>query len=110
MSDKFRATYGQPGTSTQPLVINAMGVSVTTNASGDGTYTFTTPFPNGLYGFQVTYASNTAPPTVGGVIVQGYGAGSGASDRTKVSLRAYQTSGAVLPSFTIVVNITAFGW
>jgi hypothetical protein len=50
------------------------------------------------------------PPTVGAVIVQGYGAGSGASDRTKVAFRAYQASGAVLPSSSIVVNITAFGW
>jgi hypothetical protein len=70
-----------------------------------------TPFPNGLYGFQITHASNAVPPTVlGMVMVQAYSAASGASDRTKVALRAYQTSGAVLPSSSIVVNITAFGW
>jgi hypothetical protein len=91
-------------------VIHAMGVSVTTNGSGDATYTFPSPFPNGLYGFQITYASNAVPPVLGMVVVQAYSAASGASDRTKVALRAYQTSGAVLPSTTIVVNITAFGY
>lgn len=92
------------------LVQNFMGVAITTNASGDATYTFPTAFPNGLYGFQVTDASNAAPPGLGAIILKAYTSTTGASDRTKVSFRAYQTSGAVLPSTGFTVNITAYGW
>lgn len=111
MTKRFRhAPEGEagPGWAT-PKIINAMGVTITTNVGGDATYTFPTAFPNGLYGFQITEA--TVPAALGAVVIKAYPQASGFSDRTKVAFRAYaSTTGAAIASTAVTVNITAYGW
>lgn len=98
--DGFRTTH-QPG----PIVKHAYNLTVTTNASGDATWTFPAPFPNALLNFQLTEV--TAPGVLGSVVVKGLPA---FSDETGVSFRAYaSTTGAVIASFPVTVNITAWG-
>lgn len=85
-------------------VVNALHLTVATNASGDGTWTFPVAFPNTLLGYQVTECSD--PAALGAVVVKGRQT----SDRTKVVFRAYASStGAALGSTSVTVNITAWG-
>lgn len=89
-----------------PVAKHVFNLTVSTNGAGDATWTFPRPFPQALLSFQITEV--TDPAVLGSVVVKGLPA---ASDATKVSFRAYASStGAVIASFPVTVNITAFGW
>lgn len=102
----MRVRY-EAGTWPQPKVINAMDVLLTTNASGDATWTFPTAFPNTLVGAQIT---PSGPGAVGPFVVKVWPTSSGFTDRTKVAFRVYDMAGAAVPSFTVAVNVTAWGY
>lgn len=105
---KFRTTYGDGYSATRPMVKNAIAQAFTTTAGGDCTYVFPTPFPNALVGVQLTDAST--PGVVGPIVLKMFIPAAGVVDRTQVKFRAYDTAGAVVPSFPINVNITAWGY
>lgn len=89
----------------QPQVKTTIHTTFATNGSGDATWTFPTPFPNTLVGYQITEC--TAPGALGAVVLKGLQS----SDETKVSFRVYASStGAVIASTNVTVNITAYGY
>lgn len=85
--------------------VSRSGVAlVRTNANGDGTVLITDPFPTKLVAAHLT--DITAPAQLGAIILKGT---AGTSSKSRITFRAYQSNGAVLPGQDIAVWYTAFG-
>jgi hypothetical protein len=84
----------------------AGGVStVTTNNNGDFSVILPTPFGTALKSYTMNDA--TDPATLGAVLIK---CTTNSGDKTKLTGRAYNTSGAALNTITIAVVWTAFGY
>jgi hypothetical protein len=85
---------------------HAAGVTViTTNVSGDATITFPVPFGSVLVSANINDAND---PTIFGAVLLKLTYGT--SDNTKITLRAYTTSGTALASQNIAVAWSADGY
>jgi len=102
----FAAAATQPGHAVTKAQLDdriRSGVwNVQTNANGDFTIQLSPAFPSALTGFTLTDAS-------GNLGFVGIKATRGSSDRTKLTGRAFTTSGAVLANTGIAVAFTADG-
>lgn len=78
---------------------------VTTNANGDATIDFPVAFGSVLSSAVITDAN--APTTLGAIILK---LTLGTSDRTRLTFRAYTTSGAPLPNQSIALAWMADGY
>lgn len=86
--------------------MRAAVVSVPTNASGDGTWTFPTPFANAIVNAVAIDAFGTGGG-LGGVFVRYLPS---LSDATKASFRVYSATSAPLQSPGVVLSIIATGY
>ena len=98
---RFRAKY--QGIST----IHGEEISLTTNVNGDINWTFPTPFPTDII---TAHVSPADPATAGMYAIKVWPKSSGFTSRTQVSIRVYDMAGVALGTFSLKVNVTAFGY